>query len=120
MDFYEKIGDYLVVKHGEIIVYANEKINIEIQENTTMVLRVLFIQENNESSHISIASDDNDESLLVVKFINIHKDYSVSGIFDPIEIGTFDNGEKIFFTCAVFTVNAKDGNRIFKYSFLTK
>lgn len=27
MDFYEKIGDYLVVKHGEIIVYANEKIN---------------------------------------------------------------------------------------------
>lgn len=122
MDFNEKIGDYRVVRHGEIIVYTNESINIEIQEDTTMILRVLFIteMENNRKSHILIQGDPNDNNLLVVKFVNIHKDYSVSGIFEPIEIGIFDNGDKIYFTCAVFTVNAKDGNRIFKYSFLTK
>ena len=118
MDFNEKIGDYTIIKHGEIIVYKNETINIElIEESGTMVLKVMFVQEDNSRPYIT---EELNKNTLIMKFVNSNRDYSVSGIFAPIEIGKLGDGEVLYFCCSVFTINAKDGNRLFKYSFLKR
>ena len=116
MDFNEKIGDYTIIKHGEIIVYKNETIDIElIEESGTMVLRVMFVQEDNNKPYVT---EELNKNILIMKFVNHNRDYSVSGIFTPIEIGKLDDGEVLFFCCSIFTIDARNGNRLFKYSFL--
>lgn len=82
-----------------------------------MVLKVMFVQEDNSRPYIT---EELNKNTLIMKFVNSNRDYSVSGIFAPIEIGKLDDGEVLYFCCSVFTINAKDGNRLFKYSFLKR
>ena len=117
MDFNEKIGNYKIIKHGEVIVYKNETIDIEIVEEEVMTFRAMFVQENDSKSYIKYEVYQN---VLTMKFVNFNKNYSASGVFEPMEVGELDNGDTLYFCCVIFTINANDGNRVFKYSFLTK
>lgn len=118
MDFNEKIGDYSIIRHGEIIVYRNESVDIQLTEegSDSIVVRIVF-KEDGGNTGISEELQDN---TLIMNFLNFNRNYSMSGIFEPIEIGKSDNDSVLYFNCVVFTINSKDGNRLLKYSFLKR
>ncbi|OUP31671.1 hypothetical protein B5F24_16450 [Bacteroides clarus] len=116
--FKEKIGDYTIIKNGEILVYNDEAVDIElIGKKSCITLRAMFVQENNSNPRIEMKSDKN---ILTIKFVDINKDCDVAGITTPTEIGHLEGGEALYFYCSVFTVNAKIGYRFFKYAFLKR
>lgn len=116
--FKEKIGDYTIIKNGEILVYNDETVDIElIRKKSCITLRAMFVQEDNSRPYIT---EELNKNTLIMKFVNSNRDYSVSGITTPIEIGYLEGGETLYFYCSVFTVNAKIGYRFFKYAFLKR
>lgn len=115
--FEEKIGGYTIIKNGEILVYNDEAVEIElIDKKSRITLRAMFVQENNSNPRIEIKSD---EDILTIKFVDIDKDCDASGT-TPTEVGYLEGGEALYFYCSVFTVNAKIGYRFFKYAFLKR
>lgn len=120
LKFKEKIGNYSIIKQGEIIVNKDSCISIEISdEGEPVTLKIEFANQGGRASSVSQEVSGNIQTL---KFINFEQNNSINGLFEPIEIGNInDNGNNhtLYFNCVVHTINSKEGNRIFKYSFLT-
>lgn len=121
LNFKEKIGDYSIIKQGDIIVSKDNRISFEISdEGDPLILRIEFVNQGGRTSSVSQEIDGNIQTL---KIINFKEDNSINGLFEPAEIGTmYNNGNKctLYFNFTVHTINSKEGNRIFKYSFLIK
>lgn len=121
LKFKEKIGDYTIIKQGEFIVNKDNCISIEISDEGEPV--TLKIEFSNQGGRTSSISQEVNGNLQTLKIINFEQNNSISGLFEPIEIGSIDdNGTThiLYFNCVVHTINIKDGNRLFKYSFLIK
>ena len=117
MHFKEKIGDYTIINHGEILVYNNEIVQIELIEENSIFLKIKFDQIEGDKKSIKHKLEDN---TLTFQFINLNNDDSYYGIFEPIQIGQLNNKNPLYFNVVIYTLNAKYGNRILKYAFLTK
>ena len=121
LQFKEKIDDYTIIKHGEIIVNQDKCISIEISdEGDPITLKIEFINQGGRASSISQEISGNIQTL---KLINFEQNNSISGVFEPIEVGKIDDNGKeyaLYFNCVVHTISHKDGNRFLKYSFLYK
>ena len=118
VDFIESIGDFTILKQSEIIVYNDSEINIELRENDKpLVLKIYFVNKGGRKSSVLEEVNDNTLSL---KFVNFEKENSLGGIFEPLRVGILDNGEILYFNCVIYTLNASEGNRFLKYSFLKK
>ncbi len=122
ISFKEKIGDYIIIKSGEIIVNKDSLITIEISDEggEPLLLKIEFL---NQGGRIASISQEVNETTQTLKFLNFEQDNMVNGLFEPVEIGTLDeNGQihTLYFNCLIHTISSKDGNRIFKYSFLIK
>ena len=116
VDFIESIGDFTILKQSEIIVYNDSEINIELRENDKpLVLKIYFVNKGGRKSSVLEEVNDNTLSL---KFVNFEKENSLGGIFEPLRVGILDNGEILYFNCVIYTLNASEGNRLLKYSFL--
>lgn len=117
MDIKEKIGDYTIIKCGEILVYNNEVVQLELIEENSIFLKIRFDKIDGEKKKIN---EDLKDNTLTFQFINLNNDDSYYGIYEPIKIGKLGNGSPLYFNVLVYTLNAKYGNRILKYAFLTK
>lgn len=117
MNIKEKIGDYTIIKYGEILVYNNEIVQFELIEENSIFLKIRFDKIDGEKKTINQDLKDN---TLTFQFINLNNDDSYYGIYEPIRIGSLGNGNPLYFNILVHTLNTKYGNRILKYTFLTK
>lgn len=118
MDFTEYIGDFEIIRHSEIIIYNNKEVSIELIENNDPL--VLKIQFQNKGGRVSSIVEELKDNVLTFNFINFERENSLGGIFEPMEVGKFGNGDVLFFNCIVYTLNSKEGSRVLRYSFLKK
>lgn len=117
INFIEKIGDYTLINRGEIIVYNDKEIIIELRDEEEPIY--LIIRFKNQGGRISSIERDVNKDTLILNFINYELPNSLGGIFEPILVGNTNDKKDLYFSCAVFTLDATKGYRLFKYSFLT-
>lgn len=119
LQFTEKIGDFEILKNGEIIVFRNASIELKlIEHGIDSVLLIKFSKIEDTKPMIRQYVENN---IMIFDFINIDKNQSVAGIFEPTEIAVSDDGmHTIYLSCALMTLKNEDGNRLFKYSILAK
>lgn len=117
MNINEKIGDYTIIKHGEIIVYNNEVIQLELKEENSIFLKIKFAQIDGEKNSIKQSLEDN---ILTLQFTNYDAENTYYGMFEPVRVGKLDNQNALYLSIVVHTLNTKYGNRIVKYTFLKK
>lgn len=118
MEFVEYIEGYKIIRHGEIIVYNDNEVRIELIDGDEPI--ILKIQFRNQGGRVSSISQEVEGDTLVMKFINFERDNSIGGVFEPIQIGKISETEYLYFSCVIHTLNSNDGNRLLKYSFLKK
>lgn len=119
LQFTEKIGDFEILKNGEIIVFKNASIELKlIEHGIDSVLLIKFSKIEDTKPMIRQYVENN---IMIFDFINIDKNQSVTGIYEPTEIAVSDDGmHTIYLNCALMTLKNEDGNRLFKYSILAK
>lgn len=120
MNFSEQIGGYTTLRNSQIIVFNNETIRITLTENggsEPLILEIRFINDPDGKNDIDSEIEGN---TMILKMKNFDESNGVVGIFNPFEIAKSDDGSVIYFVCTLKTYNAKDGNRLFNYSFLTR
>ena len=118
MEFIEYIGNYKIMKHGEIIIYNDNGIMIDLIENDVPI--TLKIKFENKGGRVSTITSNIEDNTLIFHFINFERENYIGGIFEPTEVGKLDNGDTLYFNCIVNTINIKEGLRIIKYTFLIK
>lgn len=122
MDIKERIGEYEIIKHGEIIVFNDEDIMLEISfddkdKEEPLLLKIHF---ENKGGRVSSINQKIDEKTMILEFINFDREMSLGGIFEPIEIAKKDNNSIIYFSGIVFNRQETGKERLFKYSFYLK
>ncbi|MCL1625736.1 DUF6864 domain-containing function [Bacteroides caecicola] len=118
MEFKEKISEYTIIHHGEIIVYNDQEIQIELTDTSgPLILKIHFL---NSGGRVSSFTSEVNENVQILTFKNFERNESLGGLFEPVEIAKMDDGSSLYFNCAIYTENAKDGDRLFKYSFLKR
>lgn len=117
----KKIGDFIVIKSGELIIDNNKSIEFEISDGgEPLIFKIEFV---NQKGRDSVINQDVSGNTQIMRFLNFERTHSINGLFEPIEIGKINNDGQIstlYFNCIVYTHDPNLGNRIFKYSFLTK
>lgn len=116
--FQERIGDYTVIKSGNIIVFDNKEIYIDIFDKDDLLK--IKIEFSNRGGRIASITKYNTDDCICIRFVNFEKDNSVEGAYNPIEIAEFDDGNVLYFSCVLNTIDSKSGIRTFSYSFLMK
>lgn len=117
LNFKEKMGEFTLIQHSEIITYNDKDITIILNGNDeTLQLKIKF---KNQGGRVSKMKNCIDGDTLTIEFLNFEQPNSMSGVFEPIQLGIINNID-LYFNCAIYTLNAKDGNRLVKYSFWTK
>ena len=115
MEIKERIGDYVVIKSGEIAIFNNTPIEINISDSNTICIRIEF-EYGNEKFSIQEYLNKTTHKL---KFSNMCIN-SICGTFEPIDIAKLDSGEILYIIANVIMFDDKKGNGLLKYSLLTK
>ncbi len=117
IDIKEEIGSYTIIRNGSFIIYNNEtvKFNFEEDGSDPMYLEIRFLSDDSGKSDISQEIVDN---TMVIKMVNFTR--GITGMFEPVEVAKSDDGSIIYLSLILRTFDAKDGNRLLHYSFLTR
>ena len=115
METKEKIGEYAIIKSGEVTIFNNAPIEISVYDSTTICIRIEF--EHGDGKFFIEESLDKNTHILRFSNLNVN---SVCGTFEPIDIAVLDSGEILYIIANAIILDAEKGNGIFRYSLLTK
>lgn len=118
--FKEQISDYKILKKSEIIIFNNSEVTIEIDiEGEDALILIIKFKDNKEIKGCNVDRKI-DGRTMVLTFENLQEPNSTFGFFEPMQLATSDSGDALYFNCIIITYNDTEGNRLIKYSFLTK
>lgn len=99
MDFEIKAGNKKIIDSGSFIIFGKNLTTIIIKKGSEKFsFDFIFEDVSGEKQQIKIDSkkyEKENHAQIILKFINFN-DAIGSGLTEPLEVGYFDNGDKIF------------------------
>ena len=114
MEYNIQVGEFNAIITNSIIVSYDNPAKIILENGLT--LEIMFLSDDGEPR---VNKEVQDKTLRII-FLNINRNNSIVGVFEPAEIGYGSDGNPVFFSCVVSTESSKNGNRLITFTFWNK
>lgn len=117
MTIHESIKDYQVLTHGVLFTYDKEAIRVTIDEYESDI--VFSFKDAKNEGDVSYSMNLSGRTMNIVLRV-LNKDVSTFSMGTPINIGTFENGLQLAFTCFGRVISHQKGEILFVYTLWSK